>query len=114
MQSDLAKLFARRLQEEMDARQLSANALAKLAGVGQRSISRILLPEGHKDRQTPSLDIVDSLARALGLPPTWLLEAVGITSSRQQKVVSLPTRYPPVFAAQQQTKNYRSAKKKRE
>src|SRR2546421_39579 len=79
---------ARRLREEMDARgQLSGNVLAKRAGIGQRSVARILLPDGHKDQQTPSLDVVDKLSNALGVP-AWalLVEADAI----EQRVIRPP------------------------
>lgn len=105
----LTELFALRLEQEMENRGLSANALAKVSGVGQRSISRILRKE-----QSPGLDIVEQLALALGLPAVWLLEARGSTSKNSGKVVPLPNPYPPIFAAKQHEGKYRSRRGKRE
>jgi len=100
---DLSVLFAKRLQEEMKARRLSDNGLGKLAVVGQRSVSRILLPVGHKDRQVPSLAVVDKLAGALHLPPWYLMIEA---SEAQREVIQPPEpprqmpRYPQTFTRQ--------------
>lgn len=63
---------------------MSGNELAKMAGVGQRSVARILLPDGHKDQQTPSLDVVDAIARALGVQAWFLLR--DFTTAEQRRI----------------------------
>lgn len=107
----LPLLFAKRLQEEMDARRLSDNALAKLAEVGQRSVSRILLPAGHKDRQTPSLEVVEKLADAMDLPPWYFFmeaeeagrEVIRPPAPPKTVVTRLPG-YKPTFSSASESK----------
>lgn len=99
--SDLQQTFARRVREEMEARQMSGNALAGLAKkmgrrLGQPTISRIL--EGKQD---PSLERVSAVAEALGLPAWYLLSEASQAEERvirppalPQKVVRLSSPYP--------------------
>lgn len=123
MRSDLTKLFARRLQQEMKRHQpeFSGNALAKAAGVGQRSVARILLPDGDPNQQTPSLDIVSALANALGVPAWFLLMERDQVEERiirpplaaqRGAVYNLPAPYPPVFPPPKRTRKPRSVRKK--
>ena len=107
----LPVLFAKRLQEEMDERGLSDNALAKLAVVGQRSVSRILLPVGHKDRQVPSLELVEKLTGALDLPPWYFFmeadeagrEVIRPPAPPKASVARLPS-YKPTFSSASEAK----------
>jgi transcriptional regulator with XRE-family HTH domain len=121
MRSDLTRIFTRRLQEEMELRGLSGNALAKRSGVGQRSIARILLPEEHKDKQTPTLDKIDALAKALGVPGWFLLMDANTAEQRVIRapvaaqpdgVYKLPPPYPPVFSKPKTGKKSRSGTNK--
>lgn len=101
--SDLQETFARRVREELGRRQMSGNALARLAEsmnleLGQPSVSRIL-----KGKQDPSLEIVAAIAQALGVPAWYLMteasqveERVIRTPAMQQKVVRLRSPYPSI------------------
>lgn len=106
MGDSLLERFSSRLQEEMERRELSANQLAKLSQVGQTSISRILA-----GKQDPSLEIVDSLSKAMGIPAWFLMVAANSVQTtiiqppgvdNSTSVISLPKRYPPIFTAEQQ------------
>jgi transcriptional regulator with XRE-family HTH domain len=104
MKSDLQKLFIRRLGEEMDARAMSDNALAKLARtigheIGQTSISAI-----RRGKQDPSLEKVNALADALGIPAWVLFMEPGQIEQRvirpaalPKNVVKLANPYPPML-----------------
>lgn len=105
MQSELQKLFMRRLAEEMESRALGANAahrMAKRMGytISQSTISRILA-----GLQDPTLEKLHALADVLGMPPWALLMEPGQIEQRvirpiaasRQNVVRLPDPYPKIF-----------------
>lgn len=83
---ELYRLFKRRLQEEMDARQLSQNAISRAAqkaghDLRQSSISRIL-----KGKQDPTLGTINAIVDVIGLPAWYLLtEPEG-----EQRVIRTP------------------------
>lgn len=109
MRPELKDIFATRLGQVLKERRLSHNQLAKVSGVGQRSVSRIV-----KGEQDPTLGMVDAIAAALGMPPISLLSANG-TGEPHGTVRKLTSPYPPVFAAQQHMeKKSRSAKSRKE
>lgn len=117
--TDLQKLFVQRLKEEMDAAQVSGNVLAKRAGIGQSTVSRVL-----NGKQEPTLGMIGQLADALQLP-VWalFLDAAhieqrvirpAIAPAPQQKVVRLPTPYPRIFqASEPKPSKYRAAQRKK-
>jgi transcriptional regulator with XRE-family HTH domain len=94
----LQLVFAKRLKEELDSREMSANALAKAAKargfkLGQRSVSRML-----ELKQDPTLEKVYEISQTLGLRAQDLIEdAVTAVKKPLQNVVSLPPRYPKIF-----------------
>ena len=98
LKAALPSLFARRLQEEMGKRKLSANALARIlrGRVGYASISRIL-----SGKQDPTLDKVDALAEAVGMPAWALLteekNLEQVVIRPPSNVVRLPDPYPKIF-----------------
>lgn len=101
MKSALQRMFVKRLQEEMTARRLSANALARLCkaselDVGYATISRIL-----SGKQDPTLQKVDALSSAIGLPSWFLFTESSQVEQRVIKpptnVVRLPDPYPKIF-----------------
>lgn len=118
--SELQELFVRRLEDEMGARHISANALASLAKkmgypIGQRSISRILLGE-----QDPTLKKVHAITQALGLPAWALLMEAGQIEQRvirpvaaPQNVVKLPNPYPPIASKREDAPARKSVLKKK-
>lgn len=103
--------FVKRLKEELESREMSANALAKAAKargfkLGQRSVSRIL---GLK--QDPTLQKVWEISQTLGLSNIGLFEdAVTAVKKPLQNVVALPPRYPQVFKNKSQSAKNGSAK----
>lgn len=107
MRESLQELVVRRLGEEMAERRLSANGLARLCGVGQTSISRILA-----GKQDPGLEKLEELSVGLGIPAWYLLVEKNTAQAKiirppSTKVVPLPSPYPRVFAASQTVKKYR-------
>ena len=91
----------RRLKEEMHARGLSSNALARLCkdrklDVGYATISRIL-----SGKQDPTLQKVDALAEAIGLPAWAMMTGADqleqVVIKPPQNVVRLPAPYPKIF-----------------
>jgi transcriptional regulator with XRE-family HTH domain len=117
---NLKKLFARRLREQMEDQGLSGNELAKLAKVGQSTVSRVLT-----GKQDPTLEVIESLASGLDYP-AWalLLDSRHIEQrlikpvlapAPQEKVVRLPTPYAPIFSQPQakQVRHKASQRKKR-
>lgn len=100
--SELQALFAKRLKEEMDARKLSGNGLARIAAkaghrLGQPTISRIL--DGKQD---PSLERVYAIAESLGLPAWFLLTDA---SQVEQRVIRAPAVRPNVVQMKSPYKN---------
>lgn len=69
-----------RLFEARQAAGLSMRQLAQKAGVGEATISDI-----EKARQMPAADMVERLARALGIRPCWLAFGDG------QQLIDIPT-----------------------
>jgi transcriptional regulator with XRE-family HTH domain len=102
----------------MDARTISANALAAFAkklgySLGQTTISRILRGE-----QDPTLQKVYALAEALGMPAWALFIEAGQIEQRvirpaaiPRNVVRLPSPYPPMV---QKRENGHTGKKSAE
>ena len=86
----LTALFARNLREAMThARpKLSQQALARASGIAQASIGRILRGE-----QSPTLDAMEDLARALDVAP-WMMLVDGFDPSN-------PPVLRPVLPAEQ-------------
>lgn len=123
MPSELQKVFIRRLDEEMQARHISGNALAVAAKVhglklGQRSIARML-----KGEQDPTLEKLEVISYLLGIPAWFLL-----TDQAEQRiirpptvekassgVVAFPNPYPKVFrkTLDESRKNLRTKRHKR-
>lgn len=123
VKSDLQKLLVRRLAEEMEARSLSANALARIAKgmghqIGQTTISAIL--RGELD---PTLSRLEAMAEGIGIPAWYLLTDAGQVEQRVIKsptqtipgnVVRLSSPYPSIFKkTDPQTKQPRVAQKKK-
>lgn len=105
----LKTIFAERLSQELTDRQLSGNALAKVSGVGQRSVARILV-----GKQDPTLGMVDDICRALGLQAVQMLTAnKRIKGASNVRVLTSP--YPPIFKDHpQQGEKSRRVKRRRE
>lgn len=64
-----ALTFRTRLREAMQAAGLSQRELAEKVGTGYPGINRIL-----QGKQTPTLDLADRIADAVGMPLPKLLE----------------------------------------
>lgn len=105
MKPTLQKLFVIRLKEELEIRRISGAALAKLTKqigmpLAQSSVSRILA-----GKQDPSLEMVESISEALGIPPWFLMMQSGEVEQkiiRAPSVVHSPTvtpfpAYPKIF-----------------
>lgn len=115
--SALQRLFVKRLQEEMRARKLSANALSRICKsrglvVGYASISRILA-----GKQDPTLEKVEALSEAVGMPAWALLTQADQLEQRvirpaPSNVVKLPDPYPKIFGPRPETPATRKAKRK--
>lgn len=93
--SELQRIFVERLQEEMAARGLSDNALSALVNPEapakfQSNISRITAC-----KQDPKLEMVERIAKVLGLPTIALLTPMSRAPS-PRKVVDFP-KPPPIF-----------------
>jgi transcriptional regulator with XRE-family HTH domain len=108
--SKLTLLFRRRLREQMAG--MSHNELARRTGgaVSVKSVSRVLQEDPTKEQQVPTLDTVDALAAAIGLPAWYLMvekDEAGheiIKPPQTPKVVGLPQPfYPPVFSSPRAT-----------
>jgi len=104
--SALALLFRRRLREQMGG--MSDNELARRTRgmLSQKSVSRVLQEDPTKEQQVPTLDTVDAIAEALGVPAWYLMmekDEAGrevIKPPQSAKVVGLPQPfYPPVFSS---------------
>jgi transcriptional regulator with XRE-family HTH domain len=120
MKSDLQKLFVRRLGEEMDVRAMSDNGLAKLARtigheIGQTTISAI-----RRGKQDPSLEKVNALADALGVPAWALFMEAGHIEQRvirpaalPKNVVKLANPYPPMLRRSDDVQPKKVSKRKR-
>jgi transcriptional regulator with XRE-family HTH domain len=111
----LEMLFAERLKEEMDERDLSANALAKAAKargfkLGQTSVSRIL-----DGKQSATVEKLYEISETLGLPAWYLLTkkdqvqqrviSPPVEKSLQRKVLELPRPYPKIFTKKPLSQN---------
>lgn len=66
-----SQVLRQNLRAAMEARKLSQSALAKVAGVGQNTISRILSPQG----ENTTIENLGKLASKLGLEAWQLLVA---------------------------------------
>ena len=66
--STLAKKFATRVRFERIKRKFSQEKLAELAGIGRSTLTQI-----EAQTSSPSLDIVEKIASALGFEPYELL-----------------------------------------
>lgn len=66
--STLAKKFATRIRFERIKRRYSQEKLAEMAGIGRSTLTQL---EAHSS--SPTLDIVEKLAKALGYEPYELL-----------------------------------------
>jgi transcriptional regulator with XRE-family HTH domain len=127
MQHDLQKHFIQRLTEEMEARGLSDNQLAKNAkskgySIGQTTISLI-----KRGKQNPSLQKIQAIADGLGLPAWFLLADPAQVEQRilrpvvqpqpngTKKVLELPSPYPKIFSekARKSHKSPQPQRKKR-
>lgn len=110
--SELQKLFARRLEEEMRARAMSAAALARVAKrmgykISQTSVSNIL-----RGDQDPTIEKIEAITEAIGVPAWFLLTEAGQVEQRVIRpvsaavpnVVKLPNPYGPTFARQEDKK----------
>lgn len=104
--SKLTLLFRRRLKEQMAG--MSHNELARRTGgaLSVKSVSRVLQEDPAMEQQVPTLDTVDALAAAIGLPAWYLMmekdeaEREVIKPPQSPKVVGLPQPfYPPVFSS---------------
>lgn len=74
----LRKMFVTNLKREMDKRNLSAYAVAELAGVHPSTVQRIL-----KDEMAPTLDLADAIERGLEIKAGGLFSAVqGLNQQR--------------------------------
>jgi len=65
---DLSEAFGKVLKEHRLERNLSQRALGKLARIDQTTIGLI-----ERNQRSPSLDTLETLAKALGLSPTKLI-----------------------------------------
>lgn len=84
----LQALFIRRVQQEMDARDLSENALcARVGGLKQRTLNDVM------NGADPRLETVYKIATALGINPWHLfLEAQDIPANvRDRGVLNFPS-----------------------
>ena len=66
--STLAKKFATRVRFERIKRKFSQEKLAELAGIGRSTLTQI-----ESQTSSPTLDIVEKIASALGFEPYELL-----------------------------------------
>lgn len=66
--STLAKKFATRVRFERIKRKFSQEKLAELAGIGRSTLTQI-----EAQTSSPTLDIVEKIASALGFEPYELL-----------------------------------------
>ena len=66
--STLAKKFSTRIRFERIKRRYSQEKLAEMAGIGRSTLTQL---EAHSS--SPTLDIVEKLAKALGYEPYELL-----------------------------------------
>ena len=65
-------IFARNLRREREERGISQETLAELAGLHRTYISSV-----ERGERNISVDNIDRLSRALGMPPSVLLEELG-------------------------------------
>ncbi len=65
----MKKQFSERLTEALRAKKMTAAELSRLSGVDKGSISRYLKGE----RNNPTTERIDALARALFVSPAWLM-----------------------------------------
>lgn len=109
--TDLQRLFVQRLKEEMGD-DLSDNELARRAG---GSISQTMISAIKRFAHDPSLEKVEALAGALGVPAWYLLTSrdrvqqtvitTPVKKTLQTKVLELPRPYPKIFGKKSQTPN---------
>lgn len=98
MAHPLQLMFVKRLKEEMESRQLSANGLAKAAKqlgfrLGQRSVSRIL-----ELKQDPTLQKVLEISQTLDVPVKALISDSSQDIKKPlQNVVQMQAPYPKIF-----------------
>jgi transcriptional regulator with XRE-family HTH domain len=87
MRSDLQKLFIRRLGEELEARHLSHNTLAKQAKTKGLELSQVSVSRILRGKQDPTLEKIDAIAQVLDIP-AWILFTDQYTV--EQRVFRMP------------------------
>jgi transcriptional regulator with XRE-family HTH domain len=102
----LQLVFANRLREELESRQLSHNGLAKAAKsrgfkLGQRTVSRIL-----ELKQDPTLSKVWEISQTLDVPIRALLGSeTEPVKNPLQNVLQMPSPYPKIFGKKTQSES---------
>lgn len=107
--SPVQALFVRRLNELLEARELSDNALARLInpkspGSIQRSVSRVTACT-----QDPTLEMVGLIVVALGIPPDTLFKDEGV----KERTIPSHTLVKGSFRGAQSTLHRDTAKRNR-
>lgn len=119
MRGELQALFIRRVREEMDARSLSINAVARAAKshghrLGKSTVARILAGE-----QDPTLEKIVVLSEVFGVPAWFLLtdpshvEQRVIRQPTMTNVVRLQDPYPSVFGKKDKATQHSAAQRQR-
>lgn len=114
VKSELQRLFVKRLEEERKARGFSINGLARATKgrVGYASVNRILA-----GKQDPSIEIIEALVDALGLPAWAFFTEADQMEQRvirpPQNVIRLPDPYPRIFSRKPEEPSTRKVKRKR-
>ena len=65
---DIIDIFKTRLQQMLDAKELSAAEFSRLSGINKSSLSRYLSGE-----RLPRAKVIANMAEILGVEPGWLL-----------------------------------------
>ena len=94
-ETDSQAMLMRRIQEELDRQQLSEAALARVAGMNQKTLNDII------NGAVPKLTQVHKIAAGLGLHVSDLFRP----SAQSQEITTGKVHYlpkpPPIFAKQQ-------------
>lgn len=102
--SELQRQFVERLVEEMTQRDISDNALARAS---QGRISQTMISAIKRFDHDPTLEKVNAIADALGVPAWFLMTRQGeqrvITPPKN--VVHLPSPYPKIFSRKPEEKS---------
>ena len=89
-QATLLKLFLKRVDEELDRRGLSRNALSKrVGGPPQSTFNEVM------NGADPHLSTIGQIATALGIQPCELLQEIHVRKTRQKVEKINP--YPPML-----------------